>query len=203
MSSPKSKRSARLSGIQKKIIMKNLLKQFRSEQSGFTLIEILVATTVFVLGSMMFMGIFATISGTTLRVEGNRLAQQDVRYATELIAREVRAGYNFEVDDQGDELRYETKDGDYRIYTEEIDKAESDEDFPVYTLYKEQDGVGLPSQLISDEVFLKDLNFAVIQPANEYPIVEISMEVFRKGFKKVQDATTITTRVTSRVRGEN
>jgi hypothetical protein len=56
-----------------------------------------VATTVFLLASMMFMGIFTTISNTTLMVEGNRLAQQDSRYAIEMVAREIRNGKNFEI----------------------------------------------------------------------------------------------------------
>ncbi len=190
--------------------MNRLIKKFASEQSGFTLIEILVATTVFVLASMMFMGIFATVSNTTLQVEGNRLAQQDSRYAIEMIAREVRNGCNFEIEDGGADgqvLKYNSGTCDlstdpvvWEIYSKKINNDGEE----YFVLYKKQEGATIDgTQLTSDEVAIKNINFQVIQPANEYPIVEVAMEVYRQGFKKVQDATTttLTTRVTSRVRG--
>lgn len=187
--------------------MKNIIKKFASDQSGFTLIEILVATVVFAIGSMMFMGIFTTISNTTLRVEGNRLAQQDSRYAIEMISREIRNGCNFEVEQDGELLKYtsgscdlSTNPTSWEIYARTVTNTDGEQ---YLVLNKRQSGQTIDgTQLTSDEVAIKDVNFQVIQPANEYPIVEVSMEIYRQGFKKVQDATTttLTTRVTSRVR---
>ncbi|HPH78724.1 MAG TPA: prepilin-type N-terminal cleavage/methylation domain-containing protein [bacterium] len=182
--------------------MKNNFDKIRRmverEESGFTLIEILVATTVFLLASMMFMGIFMTISNTTLRVEGNRLAQQDSRYAIEMISREIRNGKDFEVSDDGKELTYIDKDDvSYRLFTQ----TETDKDGNEYVVLFRQNG-NITTQLTSSVVDMRDINFRIYEPANEYPSVEITMTVKRNGYEKLGSGSTVTlkTMVTSRVR---
>jgi prepilin-type N-terminal cleavage/methylation domain-containing protein len=184
--------------------MKNIFDKIRRmgerEESGFTLIEILVATTVFLLASTMFMGIFMTISNTTLMVEGNRLAQQDSRYAIEMVAREIRNGKNFEITSDKKELDYESKDGGfYRIFTEEVTEDDGDS---YLVLYKQDDANGSKVQLTSNVVSIIDFGFGIYEPANEYPSVEITMKIKRNGYEKLSEGSTVMlkTMVTSRVR---
>lgn len=172
-----------------------------NNQSGFTLVEILIAAMVFLLASVMFMGVFSMVSNATIRVENERFAQQDARYAIEQVSREVRGGWDFETADAGKTLRYKTlSDGavlDCEMYFEVLDEGTEDEKGVVNKSCDLIDGV---QQLSSGVINVEDFEFAVIQPANEYASVELRMKVKRQDFDRLAKSVELSTRVTSRMR---
>lgn len=177
-----------------KLLIKQFFKQLKSEV-GFTLVEIIVATTVFVTATMLFMGVFSTISNNTLIIENTRLAQQDARYAIEQISREVRNGWNYDVDTTGEILSYQTcEDGTIVDHELQLVKDSDDQGRIVKV-------TGLMEEDITSS--LSDVNsfsFAIDQPAGMYPLVEIHMNVKRSEFDRFANELEFTTKVGSRVR---
>ncbi len=197
------------------------MKQTLIDNKGFTLVEVLVAMAVFVIASMMFMATFNMVSQTTMRVESSRLAQQDVRYAVEQISREIRNGWDFQVQDitgtsEGKSLVYATVDTNgntqyFRIREAYLDN--SDNPTIVKELYDPVGGVALssPVPMLSTVVGLTDktegendggLRFRLIEPASEYPAVEMELTVKRENMDRFAKPLSVVTRVTSRMRSE-
>jgi|GEM_PF-6281351 len=178
-----------------KKFLKQLAKQITNEQ-GFTLIEIIVATTVFVTATMLFMGVFSTISNNTLVIEGTRLAQQDARYAIEQVSREVRNGWNYEIDLAGEILTYETCE-DGAIVTHELRYVTEGDDQGVLL----KSTPGYPDERITSSLSdIESFSFAIDQPAGMYPLVQIDMKLKRSEFDRFANELEFTTKVGSRVR---
>ncbi len=66
--------------------MKNIKKQ-----EGFTLVEILMATAIFAIASLIICGIFINASNLQSQVSNYQKLQNDGRYIIEKIAKELRA----------------------------------------------------------------------------------------------------------------
>jgi prepilin-type N-terminal cleavage/methylation domain-containing protein len=180
--------------------MKNIYKQFISPSSGFTLIEIIVATTVFVIASVMFMGIFSTISNVTMRVEGQRFAMQDARYAIEQASREIRDGWNFRFDDPSNKqkLTYDNADGTYVM--EYITTGTGNNVQGELVRYPQGAVDTTGEKLTSTISDVQSFAFDIIQPPGDYPIIEIRMTLNRQDFEKFKEPIELSTRVTSRTR---
>ncbi|MFZ5392522.1 MAG: PilW family protein [Patescibacteria group bacterium] len=191
------------------------------DNKGFTLVEVLVAMTVFIIASIMFMSTFNLVSQTTMRVESSRLAQQDARYAIEQISREIRNGWDFEVRNptgaqEGKALFYATSDtnGNEQHYLISEQYLENDTRTIVRQLVDSNGnptGGSTPLPMLSTVVGLTDktegaddggLRFRLIEPASEYPAVEIEMTVQRENAERFSKPLSVITRVTSRMRGE-
>jgi len=69
---------------------KNYLKRINSSSKGFTLVELLVAISVFVAAVTSISAIYIAIIRSQQKSNIQRLTQQDARYAIETITREVR-----------------------------------------------------------------------------------------------------------------
>lgn len=69
---------------------KNYLKMINSNSRGFTLVELLVAISVFVAAVTSISAIYIAIIRSQQKSNIQRLTQQDARYAIEAITREVR-----------------------------------------------------------------------------------------------------------------
>lgn len=196
-------------------------KEILIDNKGFTLVEVLVAMTVFVIASIMFMATFNLVSQTTMRVESSRLAQQDARYAVEQMSREIRNGWDFEVrnltgNQEGKALLYAANDanGNPQHYLISEQYLEDDSRTIVKQLVDQNGnptGGSTPVPLLSTVVGLTDktegaddggLRFRLIEPASEYPAVEIEMTVKRENLERFAKPLSIITRVTSRMRGE-
>jgi len=180
--------------------MKNIFKQLvrlYAKNSGFTLVEIIVATTVFVTATMLFMGVFSSISNNTLLIENTRLAQQDARYAIEQIAAEVRGGWNYSVAPGGGPvLSYESCE-DGVIKENELRWIE---DGTGQGLIVKQT-VGQPDvQVTSSLADVENLNFVLDQPSGMYPLVQIDMKLKKSESKRYVNELEFSTKVGSRVR---
>lgn len=62
---------------------------------GFTLVEILVASSIFALLILMVTGIFLGVVNAQRKTVAVRTLQDSVRYIIEAISRDVRTGYDF------------------------------------------------------------------------------------------------------------
>ncbi|MFA4930428.1 MAG: prepilin-type N-terminal cleavage/methylation domain-containing protein [Patescibacteria group bacterium] len=178
------------------------MKKTYKNQSGFTLVEILIAAMIFMLSSIMFMGVFSMVSNATLRVENERFAQQDARYAIEQVSREIRGGWDFETADGGKTLEYKSLsvDGDLMDCSMYFELMDEGTDNAKGVINKQCDLLSGVQQLSSGVINVEDFEFAVIQPANEYASVELRMKVKRQDFNKLAKSVELSTRVTSRMR---
>ena len=104
--------------------MSNIFKQ-----KGFTLIEIVVSAGIFGVIMLIVVGMFSRFT----LVQRYSIAQQglseDIRFAMELISREVRTGYGstFEVLPTGDGVSFRNQNGacvGYKLIDEKIERAE-------------------------------------------------------------------------------
>lgn len=69
---------------------KILNSKFLSSLEGFTLVEMIVAVTVFVIAIMIAAGLFVTIVRAQAKTTAQRLVNQEARYVMETINREAR-----------------------------------------------------------------------------------------------------------------
>ncbi|MEZ4180633.1 MAG: type II secretion system protein [Candidatus Doudnabacteria bacterium] len=67
-------------------------RTYKSHNFGFTLIEIIVATTIFVITVSAILVLFGFVLRTNREVQINRKAAQSIRNFTEVLAREIRNG---------------------------------------------------------------------------------------------------------------
>lgn len=94
---------------------------------GFTLIEILVAITVFVLLILMVTGIFLAVVSAQRKAAAVRILQDSVRYSIEAMSRDIRTGYGFSI--SGNELRFTSTIGgriqqvSYRLNNKVLEKG--------------------------------------------------------------------------------
>lgn len=77
--------------------MKNLKRPQLQSEKGFTLVEILVAASIFVIVMTIATGAFVNIMKIQRRVNAKTEALQDLRQVTELIVRDIRTGQVSEV----------------------------------------------------------------------------------------------------------
>ena len=186
------------------------MKEDIKKNSGFTLVEILVAMTVFVVASIMFMATFNLVSQSTMRAEFKRTVQQDARFAIEEMSREIRNGWNFQTNTDGSQLSFAFYQ-DKEVYYKKIYAGYNNDG--IKTIFQQicsdealtNCSAGVP--MVSAVVGLEEgedsgLSFRVIQPASEYPIVEIRLRLKRQNADRFASPISLITRVTSRMRTE-
>lgn len=72
-----------------------LKKQYKSECKGFTLIELMVATALFIVVIIMAMGSLSVSSSTNKKTQQLSLAMENVNFAMESMTRSLRMGSNY------------------------------------------------------------------------------------------------------------
>jgi len=72
------------------ISIKNMPKVLLNNSAGFTLVEILMATAIFAVASVIVCGIFINASNLQKQISNYQKLQNDGRYIIEKIAKEVR-----------------------------------------------------------------------------------------------------------------
>jgi prepilin-type N-terminal cleavage/methylation domain-containing protein len=103
---------------------------FRFQNRGFTLIEILIASTIFVLLISIVTGIFLGVVAAQRKTVAVRTLQDSIRYAIEAMSRDVRTGYDFSLFQN--ELRFTSTIGggiqqvSYRLNGSVLEKGISD-----------------------------------------------------------------------------
>ncbi|MDP3953753.1 MAG: prepilin-type N-terminal cleavage/methylation domain-containing protein [bacterium] len=92
------------------------MKRITNNQSGFTLMELLVSMTIFLVVLGLSSGIFLQTLRSQRAVVGITEAMNNVTLALEQIAREARTGFAFESEGQLGELRFRNGFGNYVAY---------------------------------------------------------------------------------------
>ena len=64
--------------------------KFRFSHSGFTLVELMIAMTIFSVMSVMIMNVYFNISNTSRRLSATRELSETAREITEGIAQDVK-----------------------------------------------------------------------------------------------------------------
>lgn len=72
--------------------MPRRLHQAVRGQRGYTIVELIVAMSIFAVVMVIAVGAFVTVQGTSNKTTAQRKVQQDSRYNLELLARQIRAG---------------------------------------------------------------------------------------------------------------
>jgi len=70
-------------------------KQYKSECKGFTLIELMVATALFIIVMIMSMGSLGVSGSTNKKAQQLSLAMENVNFAMESMTRSLRVGSNY------------------------------------------------------------------------------------------------------------
>ncbi len=78
---------------------------YKNKSRGFSLIEVLVASTIFALLISIVTGIFLGVVAAQRKTVAVRTLQDSVRYAIEAMSRDVRTGHGFSLYSQS-ELRF-------------------------------------------------------------------------------------------------
>lgn len=70
-----------------------MLKEFKNNKSGFTLVEVVVALGIFAIATTYSVSIFVQSNQAQKRTANEQRLQSDARYVVEVMAREVRLGH--------------------------------------------------------------------------------------------------------------
>ncbi|MBT6691133.1 prepilin-type N-terminal cleavage/methylation domain-containing protein [Candidatus Parcubacteria bacterium] len=73
-----------------------VLKSIKSSQSGFTLLELLISTFIFVLLMFAISGIYVSFSRLQARTNASQRMLNDAQYVLEIMAREIRNSVIFD-----------------------------------------------------------------------------------------------------------
>lgn len=181
--------------------MNKILKKIRKQQSGVTLLELVVAISLF---TMLILSV-TQIFNMTLRVGSNVVAsqkvQKEMRYIFEVISKEIRMAkvdkdgtcidqdWLYQIFDGDQELRFLNKDDECVVYDF------VDNDFVI------RRGNSFPpsdsEELTSDEIVVEDLEFRRFgYTPLEQPMILLRMTVYNKSDpnKKMKLQTTISSR---------
>jgi len=169
-------------------------------QTGFTLVELLVSMSVFLILLVVAIGIFVNGLRDQRHLTDLMAVNNNVGIVLEQMAREIRTGYNFEV--SGDCETLEFVNGQKT--------TEGDESYTTYTLSggtinRNEDG-GISGPLTSSNVLVKNLCFSleqhgtasIIKDCNPWRIT-ILMEVETRNSGSNAKKSYIQTTVSSRV----
>jgi type II secretory pathway pseudopilin PulG len=91
----------------------NAQRSYRDRQDGYTIIETVVALGVFSLMLLIVGGLFSQFILTQRRDIGERILQEQIRFALELFTREARTAYasTFWVSGTGDQITFRNQNG--------------------------------------------------------------------------------------------
>ena len=176
--------------------MNKILKKIRKQQSGVTLLELVVAISLF---TMLILSV-TQIFNMTLRVGSNVVAsqkvQKEMRYIFEVISKEVRMA---KVDKDGTCI---TQDWLYQIFNtgRELKFLNKDDECVTYDFVNDGFSItrdGDYEELTSDEIVVEDLEFRRFgYTPLEQPMILLRMTVYNKSDpnKKMKLQTIISSR---------
>ncbi len=100
------------------------MKKNKRNKKGFTLIELMIALSVFAVIALFVVDIFITIMRYYLASISNRTAQQDTKIALETITRHAKQSINFDWNLADEKLTLRTKNDAGAINTLVFDKED-------------------------------------------------------------------------------
>lgn len=140
----------------KKIENRFLVKD--KTKGGFTLIELMVATSIFMIIMLVAMGSIVISSNASKRAQKLRYAMDNVNFALESMTRSIRMGTDYEERDNGNGISFNLADENgeniKRIY---YFMGEKDGKSSLYRKIDSSD----PVEIVASEVDVEKLNFDV------------------------------------------
>lgn len=132
--------------------MKHFFKKIKNQKSGFTLIELMVATSIFMMIMLMAMGSIVVSGNASKRTQKLRYAMDNVNFALESMTRSIRMGTNYvETGNGGISFVLEEQKIEYFLGTENQDYN---------SLYRRIDD-GEPVKIVSSDVNVERLDFEI------------------------------------------
>jgi len=138
--------------------MKYFFNKIKNQKSGFTLIELMVATSIFMMIMLMAMGSIVVSGNASKRTQKLRYAMDNVNFALESMTRSIRMGTNYEKTSRGisflldSELDGESQTIEYFLGTEEGQEYNS--------LYRTINN-GPAVKIVSSDVNVERLDFNI------------------------------------------
>jgi prepilin-type N-terminal cleavage/methylation domain-containing protein len=138
--------------------MRYFFNKIKNQKSGFTLIELMVATSIFMMIMLMAMGSIVVSGNASKRTQKLRYAMDNVNFALESMTRSIRMGTNYEETSKGisflldSELDGESQKIEYFLGTEERQEYNS-----LYRTIDDSPAV----KIVSSDVNVEKLDFII------------------------------------------
>jgi prepilin-type N-terminal cleavage/methylation domain-containing protein len=160
-----------------------------NNQRGYTIIETMIAVSIFLIVVMIGMGALLNANSLHHRSQNMRSIMDNLSFIMEDISRNLRTGYNYHCGDSssietplscvsGDIIYFEKSDGDAEDNTDQygykIDLAQNATD---YAIYRTTDGGGTWILLTSEEIKIDATNSSFIISGAE-PVVSDAQQPF-------------------------
>lgn len=157
----------------------NGARKRKTSLTGFTLMELVVALAVFSVVIAITMTIFSWVTQGQRKIIALQNVQENTRYVTEAMAKEIRMGTKYSVLEGGKSLRFTNQFGEQIIYSLNPDTNR---------IEKERDGVDL-GPITSDDIKISNLEFdRIAGSGNQQERVTLTMTVEGTGGKTEQQA---------------
>jgi prepilin-type N-terminal cleavage/methylation domain-containing protein len=137
--------------------MKYFFNKIKNQKSGFTLIELMVATSIFMMIMLMAMGSIVVSGNASKRTQKLRYAMDNVNFALESMTRSIRMGTNYEETSKGISFLLDSElDGE----SQKIEYFLGTEGNGYNSLYRSVDG-GPAVKIVSSDVNVEKLDFNI------------------------------------------
>jgi prepilin-type N-terminal cleavage/methylation domain-containing protein len=137
--------------------MKYFFNKIKNQKSGFTLIELMVATSIFMMIMLMAMGSIVVSGNASKRTQKLRYAMDNVNFALESMTRSIRMGTNYEETSKGISFLLDSElDGE----SQKIEYFLGTEGNGYNSLYRSVDG-GPEVKIVSSDVNVERLDFKI------------------------------------------
>ncbi len=137
--------------------MKYFFNKIKNQKSGFTLIELMVATSIFMMIMLMAMGSIVVSGNASKRTQKLRYAMDNVNFALESMTRSIRMGTNYEETSKGISFLLDSElDGE----SQKIEYFLGTEGNGYNSLYRSVDG-GPEVKIVSSDVNVEKLDFII------------------------------------------
>ena len=173
------------------MIRTSFKRRFKKENSGFTLVELMIASGLFIILISIATGAFINTLRTQRIITNLSESLNNTSFAIEQIAREVRVGFGF--DNGGNTLEFTNSSGNDVVYSL---KNNSDGNGDGQGIERCEEGVC--RMITAPEVNISNLEFILqgdLEGDREPPRVTILISVMGEKGIKVNMQTTISSRI--------
>ncbi len=167
-----------------------------TSRAGFTLIELMVASSIFIIVMVISIGAVLSVVDANRKAQSLNDVMTNLNFAIESMTRDLREGSNYSVFNNNF-TSVSFKDSQARTVT----YAFSSSDHSILKTVDDGSGNG-PSSITSTGVIINSLNFEVLAPAStQQPVILITLQGKAGVNLKTQSDFKIQTLVTQRVLG--
>lgn len=149
-----------------------------SKQKGFTLIELMVAVTLFAIVMVISMGAILTVVNGNKKNQTMQIAINNLNYAVESMTRAIKTGYNYNVDTSCESVTLNVTDDQ---------NGDGEDDIVTYSIREFDDSTNLGLYIDTTDSFGTDIYNGFITA----PDINITELCFRNTDSGFQPAITI------------